>query len=181
MHRPAASAERRAVGRRRPRRPAGASSGRGSARSRSTTSHAANYFDSIYHSAAVVGINTSAQIESAIVGRPVHTVLADEFQETQQGTLHFQYLKADEFGHLYVGRTIEEHLEQLEESLRGGMPTRPERALPPALRPAARARRAGDAPSSSRHRGAGCASDAGTGGGACIRAGRAAGARAEAR
>jgi hypothetical protein len=78
-----------------------------------------NYFDSIYHSAAVVGINTSAQIEAAIVGRPVHTVLAEEFRDTQQGTLHFHYLKADDFGHLHVGRTMEEHLEQLEESLRG--------------------------------------------------------------
>jgi hypothetical protein len=78
-----------------------------------------NYFDSIYHAAAVVGINTSAQIESAIVGRPVHTILAEEFRETQQGTLHFQYLKADDFGHLYVGRTLEEHIDQLEESLRG--------------------------------------------------------------
>ena len=78
-----------------------------------------NYFDSIHHAAAVVGINTSAQIESAIVGRPVHTVLADEFHDTQQGTLHFQYLKADEFGHLHVGRTMEEHLDQLDESLRG--------------------------------------------------------------
>jgi hypothetical protein len=78
-----------------------------------------NYFDSIYHAAAVVGINTSAQIESAIVGRPVHTILADEFKETQQGTLHFQYLRAEDFGHLYVGRTLEEHVQQLEESLRG--------------------------------------------------------------
>ncbi len=78
-----------------------------------------NYFDSIYHSTAVVGINTSAQIESAIVARPVHTVLAEEFRDTQQGTLHFQHLKADEFGHLYVGRTMEEHLEQLDESIRG--------------------------------------------------------------
>jgi hypothetical protein len=75
-----------------------------------------NYFDSIYHSSAVVGINTSAQIESAVIGRPVHTVLAEEFEQTQQGTLHFQYLKD---GHLYVGSTLDEHLDQLEESLRG--------------------------------------------------------------
>jgi hypothetical protein len=75
-----------------------------------------NYYDSIHHASAVVGINTSAQIESAVVGRPVHTVLADEFEETQQGTLHFQYLKE---GHLWVGRTFEEHLDQLEESLQG--------------------------------------------------------------
>jgi hypothetical protein len=78
-----------------------------------------NYFDSIHHSSAVVGINTSAQIESAIVGRPVHTVLAEEFRDTQQGTLHFRHLNAEEFGHLYVGRTMDEHLAQLEESLRG--------------------------------------------------------------
>jgi hypothetical protein len=78
-----------------------------------------NYFDSIHHAAAVVGINTSAQIESAIVGRPVHTVLAEEFRDTQQGTLHFRYLKADEFGHLHVGGTMEEHLDQLDQSLRG--------------------------------------------------------------
>ena len=78
-----------------------------------------NYFDSIYHAAAVVGINTSAQIESAIVGRPVHTVLADEFRGTQEGTLHFRYLEADDFGHLYVGRTMEEHFEQLAASIQG--------------------------------------------------------------
>ena len=34
---------------------------------------------------AVVGINTSAQIEAAIVGRPVYTILDDEFAETQAG------------------------------------------------------------------------------------------------
>jgi hypothetical protein len=78
-----------------------------------------NYFDSLYHSDVVVGINSTAQIESAIVGRPVHTMLADEFRETQQGTLHFHYLKADEFGLLHVARTFEEHAQQLEASLRG--------------------------------------------------------------
>jgi hypothetical protein len=78
-----------------------------------------NYFDSIFHSAAVVGINTTAQIESAIVGKPVHTLLADEFRETQQGTLHFHYLQANEFGLLFVGRSFEEHAEQLAESVRG--------------------------------------------------------------
>jgi hypothetical protein len=78
-----------------------------------------NFYDSIFHAAAVVGINTTAQIESAIVGRPVHTLLAEEFRETQQGTLHFHYLKADEFGLLFVGRNFEEHAEQLAESVLG--------------------------------------------------------------
>jgi hypothetical protein len=78
-----------------------------------------NFYDSIHHAAAVVGINTTAQIESAIVGRPVHTLLAEEFRDTQQGTLHFHYLKADEFGLLFVGRNFDEHADQLAESLRG--------------------------------------------------------------
>jgi hypothetical protein len=75
-----------------------------------------NYFESIYYSAAVFGINTSAQIEGAIVGRPVHTLLSDEFRETQQDTLHFPYL-TDGVGHLHVARTLEEHAALLEESL----------------------------------------------------------------
>jgi len=78
-----------------------------------------NYFDSLHHSAAVVGINTSAQIEAAIVGRPVHTLLADEYRDTQRGTLHFHYLGAEGYGALYVGETFDGHAAQLEESLRG--------------------------------------------------------------
>jgi hypothetical protein len=78
-----------------------------------------NYFDSIYHSAAMVGINTTAQIEGAIVGRPVHTVLADDFRFTQEGTLHFHYLEDGAAGELIVGRTFAEHAVQLDESLRG--------------------------------------------------------------
>ncbi len=79
-----------------------------------------NYFDSIFHSAAVVGINTSAQIESAIVGRPVHTILAEEFSQTQGGTLHFRYLADEEFGHLRSARTLDAHARELERSLRDG-------------------------------------------------------------
>jgi hypothetical protein len=78
-----------------------------------------HYFDSIFHAAAVVGINTSAQIEAAIVDRPVHTILAEEFRRTQLGTLHFPYLIADDFGHLYAARTLAEHAALLEGSLRG--------------------------------------------------------------
>ena len=67
----------------------------------------------------MVGINTSAQIEAAIVDRPVHTILAEEFRRTQLGTLHFPYLIAEDFGHLYAARTLTEHAALLEGSLRG--------------------------------------------------------------
>ena len=51
-----------------------------------------DYYDSLYHSAAVVGINTSAMLEAAIVGRRAFTVLLDEVREGQEGMVHFQHL-----------------------------------------------------------------------------------------
>ena len=66
----------------------------------------ADYFDSLFHSQAVVGVNTSAMIEAAIVGRPVHTVRADEFADTQGGTLHFHYLLPEQGGFLRVTAKI---------------------------------------------------------------------------
>src|SRR5581483_8917167 len=62
--------------------------------------------------------------------------LADEFRETQQGTLHFHYLKANEFGLLQVARTFDEHAEQLAAALRGdGDDGRNERFLKRFVRP----------------------------------------------
>ena len=51
-----------------------------------------DYYDSLYHAKAVVGINTSALVDSAIVRKPVFTMLHEQFRETQTGTLHFSYL-----------------------------------------------------------------------------------------
>jgi hypothetical protein len=80
----------------------------------------ADYFDSIYHSAAVVGINTTAQIESAIVGRQVYTFLAPEFRDTQEGTLHFRHLLRAGGGFLQIATTFPDHLAQLDAALRNG-------------------------------------------------------------
>jgi hypothetical protein len=77
----------------------------------------ADYFDSIYHSEAVVGLNTSAMIEAAVVGRPVLTILDPEFERVQGGTLHFRYLLEVGGGLLRVAHTLEEHAEQLAEAL----------------------------------------------------------------
>ena len=73
----------------------------------------ASYFDSLFHSAAVVGINTSAFVESAIVGRSVFTVLDPEFADTQEGTLHFHHLLRANGGPLTVAHSLSEHLDQL--------------------------------------------------------------------
>ena len=50
----------------------------------------------------------------------MHTILAEEYASTQHGTLHFRYLVDEEFGHVRVARTLEEHAAQLEQALNGG-------------------------------------------------------------
>jgi hypothetical protein len=73
------------------------------------------FFDSMAHSVAVVGINTSAQIDSAIVGKPVYTIRA--FDASQEGTIHFHYLLHDHGGFVRDAATLEEHVAQLAEGL----------------------------------------------------------------
>lgn len=79
----------------------------------------ADYFDALFHSAAVVGINTSAFIEAGIVGRPVLAILADEFSGTQTGTIHFRYLTGIGGGVVQAGRAFDEHATQLADALAG--------------------------------------------------------------
>jgi hypothetical protein len=80
----------------------------------------ADYFDSLYYSAAVVGINTSAFIEAAVVGKPVLTVLLPEISAAnQEGTLHFHYLLNVNGGLLRVSRSLDEHVPQLAAALTG--------------------------------------------------------------
>jgi hypothetical protein len=78
----------------------------------------ADYFDSIYHCGAAVGVNTTAEIESAIVGRGVFTLLAPEFRDTQEGTLHFEHLRRAGGGLVHVAESMTEHLGQLDAALR---------------------------------------------------------------
>jgi hypothetical protein len=79
----------------------------------------ADYFDALYYSSAVVGINTSAFIEAGIIGRPVCAILADEFSGTQSGTIHFRYLTEVGGGVAEAGREFEEHAAQLAAALKG--------------------------------------------------------------
>jgi len=79
-----------------------------------TESTKRNFYDSVYHSLAVVGVNTTAMIESAIIGKCVLSVLANEFNESQSNTIHFSYLKQENGGFLYLSRDIEEHIAHLE-------------------------------------------------------------------
>jgi hypothetical protein len=70
-----------------------------------------DFYDTIAHSAAVVGINTTAMIESAVIGKSVLTILTSEF--AQEDTLHFHYLLKENGGFLHVASSLEEHAGQL--------------------------------------------------------------------
>ena len=80
------------------------------------------YFDALYYAAAIVGLNTSALIEGAIVDRPLLTVLLPEFCENQTGTLHFRYLLDGPKALLQAATDLESHVRQLDEALTGRLP-----------------------------------------------------------
>ena len=80
----------------------------------------ADFFDSIYHSAAVVGVNTSAMIEAGIVGRRVLAPLVPEFVDSQGKTLHFRYLSEVGGGLLELADSMDEHLDQLAAAVAAG-------------------------------------------------------------
>jgi hypothetical protein len=74
--------------------------------------------DTVFHSAAVVGLNTSAEIEAAIVGRPVYTVI-DADAGGQEGTLHFHYLLREHGGPVERAAGFDVHCGQLADGLAG--------------------------------------------------------------
>lgn len=76
-----------------------------------------DYFESLHFATAIAGLNTSAFLEGAIQGRPVFSILLPEFQENQEGTLHFHYLLGDD-GLLRIARDAATHLAQLGEAVR---------------------------------------------------------------
>jgi hypothetical protein len=79
----------------------------------------AAFFDAIHHSAAVVGILTSAMVEAAIIGRSVHTVLIKRYAATQRTLAHMRYLLPENGGMLVVAEDLPTHVRLLEDALAG--------------------------------------------------------------
>ena len=79
----------------------------------------ADYFDSIYHSAVVFGVNTSAMIEAGIIGRAVHTISVPEFAMSQGGVLHYRYLREVGGGLVQVSETLDENVRWLGDVMAG--------------------------------------------------------------
>jgi len=75
-------------------------------------------YESIVHSNAVVGLNTTAELEAGIVGRPVFTIVADDDSvDGQRSTIHFHYLTKEQGGFVSSARSFADHIEQLEVAL----------------------------------------------------------------
>jgi len=51
-----------------------------------------DFFDSIFYSSGVIGINTSAFLEAAIVDKPCLTITPSEYIDSQAGLPHFEHL-----------------------------------------------------------------------------------------
>jgi hypothetical protein len=74
-------------------------------------------FDQLFVADAVVALNTSAELEAAIVGRPVLTITAGDRAPGQEGTAHFSYLLAGQGGFVERAGSLEEHVPQLVRAL----------------------------------------------------------------
>ncbi len=56
-----------------------------------------DFLDTLYHSVAVVGVNTSAMIEAAIMDKPCISIKADQFASSQSEVTHFRHLVNGQF------------------------------------------------------------------------------------
>ena len=75
-------------------------------------------YESIVHSDAVVGLNTTAELEAGIVGRPVFTIVADnEAVDGQSSTIHFHYLTSEQGGFVSTAYSFADHVAQLDAAL----------------------------------------------------------------
>ena len=76
-------------------------------------------FDTLFHAVAVVGLNTTAELEAGVLGKPVYTVRASEFASGQTGSHHFHHLLRKRGGFVEYADTLDQHLTQLADGLAG--------------------------------------------------------------
>lgn len=83
------------------------------------------FFECLYHADAIVGLNTSAEIEAGIAGRPVFTIRADaSYADGQQDTIHFHYLLKENGGFVRPAASLAEHVTQLSEEAAAPTPSK---------------------------------------------------------
>jgi hypothetical protein len=78
-----------------------------------------DYYDSLHYAAAVVGINTSAMIEAALVERGVYVLTSERLRESQEELPHFAHLRTAGGGLIVSTSEPSEHAAALAAALRG--------------------------------------------------------------
>jgi hypothetical protein len=76
-------------------------------------------YDSLHHADAVVGLNTSAEIEASMLEKPIYTFTAGDLAPGQQGTRHFYYLLEEHGGVVTHSETLDEHVRELARGVSG--------------------------------------------------------------
>jgi FkbM family methyltransferase len=72
------------------------------------------FYECLHHARAVVALNTSAELEAGIAGRPVYTVLStDDAADGQANTIHFNYLLREHGGFVHYAPDLATHVAQL--------------------------------------------------------------------
>src|SRR5262249_35606531 len=77
----------------------------------------------------VVALNTSAELEAAVVGRPVVTFPAGSGAPGQAGSVHFRYLLEEEGGFVIYSHNLDEHVSTLSRVLAGSADREQQRAF----------------------------------------------------
>jgi FkbM family methyltransferase len=86
-------------------------------------------YESLWHSTAVIGLNTTAELEAGIAGRPVFTIQPDAEGEGPRATVHFHYLTRENGGFVSAASSMEQHRQQLENVLAGDVDPAPIRSF----------------------------------------------------
>lgn len=76
-----------------------------------------DYYDSLCHASAAFGLSTTAQLECALVGLPVYTILLPEFRHVQRGFPHFRHFLAENGGPVIAASSWDEHAADLATAL----------------------------------------------------------------
>ena len=82
-----------------------------------STEAKALFFESFYHSKCVIGLNTTAMIEAAIVDKPCMSIIDGRYSATQENSGHFHHLI--DAGILYTANNIADAAAMLDRVLAG--------------------------------------------------------------
>ena len=77
-----------------------------------------DYYNTLFHSVAAVGVNTSAFLEAAVVDKPCVSILTEHYREVQTELGHFSHLLDGHF--MEIAHTFEESAELIGAVRRGG-------------------------------------------------------------